>query len=95
MKSLLGHDPGVASGDDAGRSLGAVLVLASVGGLFAVEHHTIGTAQSLEEGAGKVVTVEAGKVDPADDGKLVHVTGPRGGALPFGTRSAERRENAR
>jgi Ran GTPase-activating protein (RanGAP) involved in mRNA processing and transport len=55
--------------------VGLVLVLASLAGLFLVEHLAIGTAVSLEQGAAATQTISAGKVDPANEGKLVHVSG--------------------
>jgi Leucine-rich repeat (LRR) protein len=65
-----------------GAVLGGLLFLASIGLLFWIEHHSVVTAASLEEGAGKVATVEPGKVDPANEGKLVHVTGEASAGEP-------------
>jgi hypothetical protein len=39
------------------------------------------TAKSLAEGAGLVVDVDAAKIDPANEGKLVHVTGDMKAAI--------------
>ncbi|HWG45415.1 MAG TPA: TMEM43 family protein [Gemmataceae bacterium] len=58
-----------------GAILGVVLLLAAIGILFWVEHRAILTAASLAEGSGKVVSIQPDKVDPANDGKLVHLTG--------------------
>jgi hypothetical protein len=43
--------------------------------LFWNEGRAVRTAQSLEEGAGAVVSATADKLDPAHEGKLVHLTG--------------------
>lgn len=43
--------------------------------LFFNEHHAVKTSQGLSEGAGSVVKASADQVSPANDGKLVHVTG--------------------
>ncbi|HLY59238.1 MAG TPA: TMEM43 family protein [Terriglobia bacterium] len=43
--------------------------------LFWNEGRTVQTAKSLKEGARAVVSVSADKVDPANEGKLVHMTG--------------------
>jgi Ran GTPase-activating protein (RanGAP) involved in mRNA processing and transport len=58
-----------------GAVLGLVLVVAAVGGGFYVEHRAINTARSLEQGAAAAITVPADRVDPANEGKLVHVIG--------------------
>jgi hypothetical protein len=59
---------------------GVVFGLALIGigciGLFWNEGRAVQTARSLLEGGSAVVTVDAGKVDPANEDKLVHVTGP-------------------
>jgi len=64
-----------------GRSFGGVLVglVLIVGSgmlLFWNEGRSIETAQSLTEGAAVVLEVEASKMDPANDGRLVYVAGP-------------------
>ena len=43
--------------------------------LFWNEGRTVRTAKSLAEGARAVVSISADKVDPANEGKLVHMTG--------------------
>jgi hypothetical protein len=58
-----------------GAVLGLVLVVAAIGGEFYVEHKAINTAVSLEQGAAAAVDAPAEPVNPANDGKLVHVTG--------------------
>lgn len=59
-----------------GLIFGLMLVALMVGGLFWNEGRAVQTARSLAEGAGSVVSTTADNVDPANDGKLVHVTGP-------------------
>lgn len=63
------------------RSLGGVLVgllliVAMVVLLFWNEGRAVTTARSLAEGSGLVVSVDAGSVDPAREGSLVHISGP-------------------
>jgi hypothetical protein len=58
-----------------GVLIGIVLVIASIVVLFWNEGRAVQTAQSLGEGAAIVVNVEAARVDPANESKLVHVTG--------------------
>jgi transmembrane protein TMEM43 len=60
----------------AGALAGGLLFLAAFPVLFWNEGNALHTAQSLEEGAKNVASVEADKVDPANEGKLVHVTAP-------------------
>ena len=55
--------------------IGLVLVVGMVVLLFWNEGRAVTTARSLAEGAGAVVSVAADKVDPANEGKLVHVSG--------------------
>ena len=54
---------------------GIILVLVAIGLLFWNEGRAVQTAQSLEEGAGAVVSIPADKVDPNNESKLVHLTG--------------------
>lgn len=56
--------------------IGIVLIIAMVVLLFWNEGRAVTTAQSLAEGAKAVVSVQANAVDPANDGKLIHVSGP-------------------
>src|SRR5436305_8315140 len=58
-----------------GILLGLALVVASGIGLFWNEGRAVQTVKSLTEGASLVVDIDPGRVDPANDGKLVHVTG--------------------
>lgn len=60
----------------AGVVVGLALVPASMGIMFWNEGRAVQTARSLAEGAGAVQMAEAGRVDPALEGKLVHVSGP-------------------
>ncbi len=59
-----------------GVLVGGVLVLVSFPLLFWNEGRAVQTARSLDEGAKAVVSVDAGRVEPANEGKLVHLTSP-------------------
>ena len=63
-----------------GILVGLVLIPASIVGIFWNEGRAVTTSRSLKEGAGLVVSVDAAKVDPANQGKLVHVAGPAAAA---------------
>lgn len=56
--------------------VGLALFIISFPVLFWNEGRAVQTARSLEEGSGAVVSVPADSVDAANEGKLVHVTGP-------------------
>ncbi|HEX6861584.1 MAG TPA: TMEM43 family protein [Thermoanaerobaculia bacterium] len=56
--------------------VGLVLFVASFPILFWNEGRAVKTARSLEEGSRAVVSVSSDLVAPANEGKLVHVTGP-------------------
>ena len=58
-----------------GTLVGIVLVLVAVYFLFWNEGRAIQTYRALVEGAGLVVSVDSSKVDAANDGKLVHISG--------------------
>lgn len=58
-----------------GVLIGLVLVLATCAGLFWNEGRAVQTSRSLSEGSGLVVDADASRVDPANEGKLVHVQG--------------------
>lgn len=58
-----------------GVLIGLLLVVCMVALLFWNEGRAVQTARSLTEGAGLVVSVPAEAVDPANDGKLIHVAG--------------------
>lgn len=59
-----------------GILFGLLLVVGMVVLLFWNEGRAVQTARSLAEGAGLVVSVEAARIDPANDGRLIHVSGP-------------------
>ncbi len=59
-----------------GTLIGVVLILAAIYFLFWNEGRAIQTYRALVEGAGLVVSIDSAKVDAANDGKLVHITGP-------------------
>jgi hypothetical protein len=64
-----------------GRSIGGVvigllLIIAMIVLLFWNEGRAVTTARSLAEGASAVVSVDANAVDPGNEGRLVHVSGP-------------------
>ncbi len=58
-----------------GVLFGLLLVAGSTVLLFWNEGRAVQTARSLDEGAGVVVGIDATRVDPASEGKLVHVSG--------------------
>ena len=58
-----------------GVFIGLIFIVVSVGVLFWNEGRAIRTAQGLTEGAGIVRSVPAEAVDPANDGRLIHVSG--------------------
>jgi len=66
-----------------GALVGLVLVIASIIGVFWNEGRAIDAARTLAEGAGAVVSVDAGKVDPANEGKLVHIMGAANATAPL------------
>jgi hypothetical protein len=58
-----------------GVLFGLVLIGGSGVFLFWNEGRAVQTQRSLAEGASVVMSVDPARVDPADDGKLIHVTG--------------------
>lgn len=58
-----------------GTLFGLALFLGAFVLLFWNEGRAVDTQKMLQEGAGVVVSVNAGRVDPANEGKLVHVSG--------------------
>lgn len=62
-------------GSFKGILVGVLMVVAAFVVLFWNEGRAVQTAKSLKEGAGAVVSVQAQTVDPANNGKLVHVSG--------------------
>jgi len=59
-----------------GMVIGILLVIGMMFLLFWNEGRAVTTARSLAEGAKAVVSVAADRIDAANEGKLVHVTGP-------------------
>lgn len=59
-----------------GTLVGLVLAGASTVGLFWNEGRAVQTHRSLNEGAAAVVAVDAGRIDPANERKLIHATAP-------------------
>ena len=58
-----------------GLLFGGILLLVSTGLLWWNEGRSVATAKGLAEGAKITVEAEAGAVDPAKEGQLVHLTG--------------------
>ncbi|WP_269932435.1 TMEM43 family protein [Aminobacter sp. HY435] len=58
-----------------GVLVGLIVVVAMVVVLFWNEGRAVTTARSLAEGASAVVSVPADTVDPANEGRLIHVSG--------------------
>ncbi len=68
-------------GDSIKAILFGLLILMCAGGLmFWNEGRSAKTFAALSEGAGQVVSITADKIDPAREGKLVHVAGPTASA---------------
>jgi hypothetical protein len=59
-----------------GTLIGIVLILVAIYFLFWNEGRAIQTYRALVEGAGLVVSFDSASVNAANDGKLVHITGP-------------------
>jgi hypothetical protein len=66
-----------------GILLGLALIAGSTILLFWNEGRAVQTSRSLDEGAGLVVGIDAARVDAANDGKLVHVSGDIKAATRF------------
>ncbi len=58
-----------------GVIIGLLLILVGIVLLFWNEGRAVQTAKSLAEGKGIVVSVQSARVDPANEGKLVHTSG--------------------
>ena len=58
-----------------GMLFGGVLAAVAVFVLFWNEGRAVRRAEALKEGGGAVVSVSAEKIDPANEGKLVHLSG--------------------
>lgn len=62
-------------GSFGGMLFGLLLLVAGIVLLFWNEGRAVTTARSLDEGASIVVSVASNAVDPANEGRLVHLTG--------------------
>ena len=62
-------------GGIAGFFIGIIIVIAAIVILFMNEGWSVNTYRALVEGAGIVKTVDSASVDPANEGKLIHITG--------------------
>jgi hypothetical protein len=58
-----------------GILLGIVLIAGSCIGLFWNEGRSVQTAKSLVEGASLAIDIDPARINPANEGKLIHVTG--------------------
>lgn len=58
-----------------GVVIGLILIAASLVLLFWNEGRAIKTYRALTEGAGSIISVDAARVDPANEGKLIHIAG--------------------
>ncbi len=58
-----------------GTIIGLLIFLGSFAVLFWNEGRAVDTQKMLTEGAGVVISVASGRADPANEGKLVHVSG--------------------
>jgi hypothetical protein len=66
-----------------GVLIGIVLIIAAIVVLFWNEGRAVTTARSLAEGSHAVVEVGSASVDPANDGKLVYVSGDLAARAPL------------
>lgn len=66
-----------------GMLVGFALLVGSVVLLFWNEGRAVATAKSLREGAATVIEVPGDTIDPANDAKLIHVTGETAAAKPL------------
>lgn len=67
----------------AGVLIGLALIVGSAALLFWNEGRAVQTARSLSEGERLVIDGDQAKVDPANEGKLVHVTGDLATKVPL------------
>ncbi len=58
-----------------GAIVGLFLMLLTVGIVFWIEHYTLNTAHGLEAMASQTVSAPAETVNPANEGKLIHLSG--------------------
>lgn len=66
---------GIRKPSIAGLGCGPVIIFLAGSLIFWNEGGAVKTAQAIAEGRGKVITVAAEPIDPANEGKLVHVVG--------------------
>lgn len=66
-----------------GMLVGIVLIVGSVVLLFWNEGRAVATAKSLREGATTVIDVPSDNINPANDSKLIHVTGDTAAGEPL------------
>jgi hypothetical protein len=66
-----------------GMLIGLALIVGSAILIFWNEGRAVQTARSLTEGEGLVIAGDQAKVDPANDGKLVHISGELATKLPL------------
>jgi Transmembrane protein 43 len=66
-----------------GVLIGIALIVGSTILIFWNEGRAVQTERSLTEGEGLVINADQAKVDPANDGKLVHVSGELATKLPL------------
>jgi hypothetical protein len=66
-----------------GMLVGVALLIGSVVLLFWNEGRAVATAKSLREGAATVIDVPSDTINPANDSKLIHVTGDTAVAEPL------------
>jgi hypothetical protein len=66
-----------------GIFVGGAMFVGSFILLFWNEGRAVKTAQSLEEGAKAVISADASAVDPAKEGKLIHLTGTADATAPL------------
>jgi len=70
------HKSGLSNigGSFKGIIVGIILILISIYMLWTNEGRAVHVARALEEGSGNVLSVAANKLDPSNEGKLVHVS---------------------
>lgn len=64
------------TGAFGGIGAGFILVIVACVALFWNEGRAVKTERTLDEGSGAVVSVDAMRPDPANNGQLVHISGP-------------------
>ncbi|MEJ2694177.1 MAG: TMEM43 family protein, partial [Candidatus Thiodiazotropha sp.] len=58
-----------------GIGFGLLLICIGIVALWWNEGRAVERARALEEGAGQVITIDAGRIDPTYEGKLIHLSG--------------------